>query len=219
MKSMKSMRLSRFHCATAAAATVAVLGLFNAAPAAHANTIVNLASVTPAAGGTRFTYNAAFVATPGSVTLESGDFFTIYDFGGLVGGSNSQPAGWTFSSALFGPQAESTATFVDDPAVSNLTWTYTGATLTTTTTFTGFSVLSLFGGQRGDFYSAENTQRFDGVPGSYTASNIGQVNVAAAAAVPEPSEWLAMGMAATSVGGLMFRAKLKLRSKRQQVAA
>ncbi|MES2464723.1 MAG: hypothetical protein V4671_29520 [Armatimonadota bacterium] len=37
--------------------------------------------------------------------------------------------------------------------------------------------------------------------------------------VPEPSEWLAMGMAATSVGGLMFRAKLKLRSKRQQVAA
>jgi hypothetical protein len=37
--------------------------------------------------------------------------------------------------------------------------------------------------------------------------------------IPEPSEWMAIGMAATSMGCLMFRAKAKLRKRSQTVAA
>jgi len=54
----------------------------------------------------------------------------------------------------------------------------------------------------------------------FTAGGTGVFSATAGNPIPEPSEWLAMGMAATSVGGLMFRAKLKLRAKRQvQTAA
>jgi len=40
-----------------------------------------------------------------------------------------------------------------------------------------------------------------------------------AAPIPEPSEWMAIGMAATSMGCLMFRAKAKLRKRSQTAAA
>ncbi len=179
------MRFSPFRCAAssvpAAAAAAAALGLFTAMPAAYAS---------------RQTTH----------TVESGDFFTIYDFAGLVSGSNSQSANWTFSSALLGPTAQTTFP-EDDPALTNLTWTYSGPTITNSTTVTGFSELSLFGGQRTDFYTAEDT--FYNGPIPVAGSTIGRVNVAAAptAPVPEPSEWLAMGMAGASVMGLMLRAR------------
>ncbi len=35
----------------------------------------------------------------GGTELPDPDFFTIYNFGGLVEGSQKQPAGWTFSSS------------------------------------------------------------------------------------------------------------------------
>jgi hypothetical protein len=78
------------------------------------------------------------------------------------------------------------------------------------TTVTSFWVLCLVPGQRSDFYSAENTIRFAGSSDTFTVFNIGQVNAAYATAAPfpEPSEWLAMGMAGgVSVVGLIARAR------------
>ena len=34
--------------------------------------------------------------------VTTGDYFTIYDFGNFLAGSNLQPVGWTFSSSLLG---------------------------------------------------------------------------------------------------------------------
>jgi hypothetical protein len=58
----------------------------------------------------------------------SGDFFTIYDFGNFIPGSNSQPAGWTFSSSLVGITPSQTNP-TDNPSLLNLTWTYNGPTI------------------------------------------------------------------------------------------
>jgi uncharacterized membrane protein len=217
-----------FHTRSAAslipaAAALAGLGLLAPAPAAHASTIVSLSSAAADTGGTRFTYSAAFdyVNSPGleTVTLEAGDFFTIYDFAGLASGSNLQPANWAFSSALTGITPANInggavigGQIVDDPTVANLTWTYTGPSVTADTVFTGFSALSEFGGTRFDYFSAQNTQTITGL-GVFAQANISRVIVPAAVPVPEPSEWVAMGMAGTSVGGLMVRARRKSRRR------
>src|SRR2546427_2379048 len=52
-------------------------------------------------------------------------FFTIYDFAGLVAGSNTQPAGWTFENLLVGA-TPSTTVPTDQAGVGNLTWFWTG---------------------------------------------------------------------------------------------
>jgi len=49
-----------------------------------------------------FTWNYAANVTVDE-TVNTGDFFTIYDFGTIAPGSNTQPTGWTFSQALLGP--------------------------------------------------------------------------------------------------------------------
>ena len=80
----------------------------------------------PAAAVGGFTWNYAGFVT-NLQTVEPGDFFTIYDFGAFVPKSNLQPTGWTFSSALVGVNPPLVIP-TDDPAVRNLTWTYTGTT-------------------------------------------------------------------------------------------
>jgi hypothetical protein len=101
-----------------------ILGLVLGAAAltARADIIPTLSSTTP--NGSNFTWNYS-----SNVTIDQqvnpGDFFTIYDFGNFVSGSNSQPLGWTFSSALTGLNP-SLVTPVDKPTLLNLTWTYNG---------------------------------------------------------------------------------------------
>ena len=80
---------------------------------------------TPAAGS-NFTWNYGAGVTADQM-VTTGDFFTIYDFGSFVSGSNIQPANWAFSSALIG--IDPMHVNVNDSTTSlNLTWTYTGST-------------------------------------------------------------------------------------------
>src|SRR5437016_1476202 len=71
-----------------------------------------------------------------SQEVTTGDFFTIYDFGSFISGSNVQPTGWTFSSSLVTTPPPATIP-PDDPNVANLTWTYTGATTIPTSSNVG----------------------------------------------------------------------------------
>src|SRR4051794_35658643 len=107
------MRPSFFRTAVA----VAALALIPAA--AQASIIASLGSVAPATGGFRFSYNVSFDGSNfgggNTITLEPGDFFSIYDFAGFVAGTNLQPANWTFSSALTGKTPDGTTTLQDDP--------------------------------------------------------------------------------------------------------
>jgi len=74
--------------------------------------------------GSSFTYTYGLALTS-NATLQAGNYFTIYDFQGLLPNSNTQPAGFAFSTSLVGPTPAGT-TPVDNPTISNVTWTYTG---------------------------------------------------------------------------------------------
>lgn len=91
---------------------------------AHAGLLPVNVSVLPDGDQFRWTYN---IVLPTDSQLRAGDYFTVYDFGGLVAGSNSQPSDWGFASASPIPNGVSPS---DDPSLPNLTWRYTGATIT-----------------------------------------------------------------------------------------
>lgn len=75
--------------------------------------------------GSNFTWNYSANVTVDQ-SVQHGDFFTIYDFGNSVTGSNKQPAGWTFSKLLIGKTPPSVKA-IDNPSIFNLTWTYMGS--------------------------------------------------------------------------------------------
>jgi hypothetical protein len=85
------------------------------------------------------------VRVAGGAEAPEPDFFTIYNFVGLVADSNKEPEGWKFSTAdqgvtpLRGGKALINPT--DLAGVPNVTWSYTGAEpLTGPKEITGFSV-------------------------------------------------------------------------------
>src|SRR5438874_7428641 len=95
---------------------------------ARADIIPTLNSVSPTSGPDfTWSYRATLTQDENAVSggRNGGDYFTIYDFGGFVPGSNAQPAGWTFTFSLVGttpPRVEPR----DNPTIFNLTWHYTG---------------------------------------------------------------------------------------------
>lgn len=150
--------------------------------AVNADIIPNLSTVTPSGGG--FAWNYATNVTVDEM-VTTGDFFTIYDFGNFTLGSNTQPAGWTFSSSLTGTNP----TFVtpsDNPSLLNLTWTYTGTATINGSAFLGdFSVIAATNQLRTSNFAAEAT-RNSGPNAGTKIDNVGQVSVP----VPEMSALL-----------------------------
>jgi hypothetical protein len=134
-----TIKRSITHCIRTILITAAFLGLFglaarNAQAQAEHNTITPSFTGVAAFGGGEFTwsYDVFITESPGPFgrRLEAGDFFTIYDFAGFVVGSEMNPAGWTFASSPLGLDPVGvTPSIPDSPAIPNLTWTYTGATI------------------------------------------------------------------------------------------
>ena len=128
-----------------------------------------------------FTWNYAANVTVDQ-TINAGDFFTIYDFGTIAPGSNTQPTGWTFSQALVGPTAALTSP-TDDPNILNLTWTYNSATPIVGSASLGiFSVVTSTDQLKTGQFTAQAT-RSSGPEAGTKISNIGNVTVP----VPEPT--------------------------------
>jgi hypothetical protein len=114
------------------------------------------------------------------VTLDqrvtTGDFFTIYDFGSFTAGSNLQPLGWTFSSALTGI-TPALVLPTDNPALLNLTWTYTGTTeINGAAALGNFSVVAATDQLRASDFAAEAT-RNGGLNDGSKVDNVGQISV------------------------------------------
>jgi hypothetical protein len=131
-----------------------------------------------------FTWNYSANVTVDQ-TVNSGDFFTIYDFGSIAPGSNTQPTGWTFSQALVGPTAALTSP-TDNASILNLTWTYNGANPIVGSAALGmFSVITSTDQLKTGQFTAEATRNSGPNAGS-KVSNIGAVNVP----VPEYSTLL-----------------------------
>lgn len=159
-----------------------VLALVASILAARADIIPTLSSVAPTIGG--FTWNYSSNVTVDE-TINHGDFFTIYDFGAFSLGSNTQPAGWTFSSSLLGT-TPSRVLPTDNPSILNLTWTYTGTTPIIGSAALGiFSVVASIDQLRTSDFAAEAT-RTSGPNAGSKVDNIGAISVP----VPEMSALL-----------------------------
>src|SRR5436305_11675276 len=138
-----------------------------------ADVIPTLTSTSPI--GSNFTWNYTTNVTVDQM-VQKGDFFTIYDFGNFLSGSNLQPANWTFSSLLTGTNP-SLVTPTDNTTILNLTWTYTGDTPINGSSLVGiFSVVTDTNQLRSSDFAAQAT-RSTGPTAGTKIDNVGTINV------------------------------------------
>ena len=156
---------------------LALLG--SAVLVARGDIIPTLSSVTGSSPTFSWNYSANVTVDE---TVNHNDFFTIYDFSSIMPTTHSQPAGWTFSTALVGPTAPLT-TPTDNASLWNLTWTYSGQNPIVGSAALGiFSTVTSIDQLKSGQFSAEAT-RSSGPEAGTKVSNIGRVSVP----VPEPS--------------------------------
>lgn len=122
-------------------ALVAVAILLGVMPGRARAGIVALGATTDLGGG-ETAYNYMLILS-GAEEVVSGDFFTIYDFNGLLGGSES--SAWTATTQLVTPTPPPDVTLAhgDSPTIENVTFTYQGTSpILGSTTVVGFQLLS-----------------------------------------------------------------------------
>jgi hypothetical protein len=164
-------------------------------------------SVQPEAGNFRWTYS---VVLPTDMKLQSGSYFTIYDFGGYVAGSanlsspfpdNSALANWSLSTSNVGP-TPNRLNPQDDPNTPNLTWTYNGPTLGPgQLTLGNFSAASTFQGSQSSFFTGTNPRSTGEIDSNITEtiSPLGE-NPPPPPGVPEPTTLALAGLGLPFVG-------------------
>jgi hypothetical protein len=180
--------------------TVALLGI---AQAAHAGMIPNKVSIDDNHNGTyTWSYN---VVLGSDVYLQPGDYFTIYDFANATAANATAPAGWTLSIANLGTTPSKTNP-ADDPNITNVTWTYTGATTIFGQQNLGnFTLLSNSNHvAQSDFTSA--THRQDNDNPEHTITDTTVPVAAAGTGTPEPAT-IALAIAGLPIVGLLRRRK------------
>ena len=139
-------------------AGLTVLGCFTTQQARAGLLPVNV-SINPEGDNYRWTYN---IVLPTDSQLRAGDYFTIYDFGGLVANSNVQPEGWTHETANTGPVPTGVDPS-DSATLPNLTWRYTGETISSGQTGLGnFWAVSEFETATDSFFTATTHRTSDG---------------------------------------------------------
>jgi hypothetical protein len=192
---------------------IAAAALAMAAASAQANIIPILVGDAPTANGDgtfSFTYQTTLASDQ---ALRSGDFFTIYDFAGFTG-FGTLPTGWMGSTANVGPTPPNVMPR-DDPAITNISFTYTGPDINYPASGAGVetnlgtvTAISTFGGVGLDFFAGQGTKN-QGVGKGTKVSNIGQTAVpisggGSGQGVPEPSSW-AMLLAGFGLLGMTAR--------------
>jgi hypothetical protein len=116
-------------------------------------------TVTPEAGNFRWTYA---VVLPTDMKLQAGDYFTIYDFGGLVDGTIVAPDGWAGTVGNAGPIPVGLHPN-DSAALPNLTFKYSGPTALTGQVGLGnFWAVSTVGTAAVTEFTAQNRQASSG---------------------------------------------------------
>jgi len=159
---------------------------------------------TPAAGGSSntFVYNLVFSTNGGTETLTSGNLITLYDFNSGVTTGNIVAPGFnvTIQNTGINPvPSQGVINPIDSATISNITFTYTGATLTSDA---GFGVTITLPGvftTRVGQYSAQNNLVTTG-----TNTQLGAV-LLPTSVVPEPASVVLAGLGFCGVLGLSVR--------------
>ena len=140
-------------------AAIALIAALATVTPAQAGLLPIQVTITPEGGNYQWTYS---IVLPTNSQLMAGNFFTIYDFGGLLPGTISAPTGWAASVAMVGPTPPLLAP-IDNPTIPNLTFTYTGPTITSGELGLGnFSALSLYAAGTDSFLTAQTQRTSDG---------------------------------------------------------
>lgn len=137
----------------AAAVAVAAVG-----SSAQAGLLPVSVTVTPEAENFRWTYA---IVLPTDMQLQSGNYFTIYDFGGYLPGGDQGQAGWSLTTGVSSGTPDRLRPN-DDPDVVNLTWVYNGPTIPSGQIGLGnFWAISSVGEGREDHFTAETNRTSD----------------------------------------------------------
>ncbi len=182
-----------------------MLAFVSLAGPAQAGLLPVRVSVTPEGDKYRWTYA---IVLPTDMRLQSGDYFTIYDFGGYVPDTNSQPSDWSFASANLGTTPERLLP-TDNVALPNLTWTYLGATIDAGQTGLGnFWALSDYRDPTDSFFTARTHRASDGLADRNITETVVPVPTAPPPGVPEPTTLVLVGLGLPLVAlGRLARAR------------
>ncbi len=164
---------------------------------ANGDIIPSLSSVTGSAPNFSWNYSANVTVNQ---TVNTGDFFTIYDFSTIMPTVTTQPGGWTFSSALVGP-TPALVNPTDNASLWNITWTYTGSPIVGAQALGIFSVVTSTDQLKMGQFTAEATRSND--PTGTKIDNIGNVSV------PVPESTSLLPLIGVCAAALFFGPRLR----------
>jgi len=192
---------------TAAFGTILAAAALFAGGAVKAQLTPNFDMVTPSGSNFTFSYN---LDVAGAARLRAGDWFTIYDFNGYVAGSAFAPAAdWSISVQGTGITPVGVTPPVDNPAIMNITFTYTGPMVN--------GPSSMFDGP--DAFGADSTTSATNAGGAFSYQNhknnpgkpddnsrqFGAGSVVVPAAIPESSSLMLLVPGLVPLGMMLRR--------------
>lgn len=200
--------MTRGKCITRlVAAAVAVVGL--AGGTAQAGLLPTSVTVFPEAGNFRWQYA---IVLPTDMKLQAGNYFTIYDFAGLVPGTVIAPdENWTISTPNVGT-TPSLLNPTDNPGIPNLVFTYQGPTIPAGQLGLGnFMATSTFDTRAEVSFTAETNRSSDGLKDSNITTTDAPTGLdVEPPPVPEPATLLLAGLGLPLLGLARLRKKKKL---------
>ena len=180
-----------------------------AAPA-RAGLVPVLLIVTPESGGYRWSYT---VNVTSDVQVNPGDYFTVYNFAGLVPDTLQAPDGWTAAAVNLGPTPHGILPG-DDPALPNLNFTYVGTTpIAGPLPLGAFSAESLFLSPADSSFASQTHRTIDGrIENNLTPTEVPVPAPPGGSPPPDTPEPATLALAAAGLTALAGRRWLRPRS-------